>query len=85
MWRAFFLAIGVCLLILGGEFMLVDRVVLHHAPKAGSAIGTMAILTDTEVGDGKTYSPPDWTPWSLFSAGAVVVIYSCTIPKRVKD
>ena len=27
-------------------------------------------------------NPPDWAPWSLISAGAVVIIYSFTIPKR---
>ena len=27
--------------------------------------------------------PPDWAPWSLIGAGAVVVLYSFTIPRRV--
>ena len=85
MWRAFFLAIGISLFILGGEFMVVDQVVLHKAPEVGSALDTLALMTDTQVSDGKTYTPPDWTPWSLFSAGAVVMIYSFTVPKRVKE
>ncbi|MCA9100432.1 MAG: hypothetical protein KDA63_04725 [Planctomycetales bacterium] len=29
-------------------------------------------------------SPPDWAPWSMISAGAVTVLYSFTIPQRVK-
>jgi hypothetical protein len=28
-------------------------------------------------------APPDWAPWSLLSAGAVVMLYSFTIPRRV--
>jgi hypothetical protein len=27
--------------------------------------------------------PPDWVPWSLLGAGAVVMLYSFTIPQRV--
>jgi hypothetical protein len=27
--------------------------------------------------------PPDWAPWSLLAAGAVVMLYSFTIPQRV--
>ena len=85
MWRAFFLAIGVSLIILGAEFLVVDKVTLHKAPTKGSALATLATVTATEVTASKTYAPPDWSPWSLFSIGAVVVIYSFTIPKRVRD
>jgi hypothetical protein len=28
--------------------------------------------------------PPDWAPWSLLSLGAVTIIYSFTIPKRME-
>ena len=27
--------------------------------------------------------PPDWAPWSLMGTGAVVMLYSFTIPQRV--
>ena len=83
MWRAFFLAIGISLIILGAEFMAVDHVIFHKPPEAGSAIDTLVTVTNTEVISANTYRPPDWTPWSLFSAGAIVMIYSFTIPKRV--
>ena len=29
--------------------------------------------------------PPEWAPWSLMSAGAVVVLYSFAIPRRVRS
>ena len=85
MWRAFFLAIGISIILLGAEFMMVDKVVFHEAPKQGSPVSVLANITSTEVISAKTYVPPDWTPWSLFSVGAVVMIYSFTIPKRVRD
>jgi len=28
--------------------------------------------------------PPDWAPWSLMSTGAVVMLYSFTLPKKLK-
>jgi hypothetical protein len=31
----------------------------------------------------RVVAPPDWAPWSLMGGGAVVVLYSFTIPKRV--
>ena len=85
MWRSFFLAIGISLIILGAEFLMVDKVVFHEAPKEGGALHVIANVTSTQVISTKTYVPPDWTPWSLFSVGAVVMIYSFTIPKRVRD
>ena len=85
MWRAFFLAIGVSLIILGAEFMAVEQVVLHELPKEGSAIDTIANITSTRVVAAKTFAPPEWIPWCLFSAGAVGGIYSFTIPKRVRE
>jgi hypothetical protein len=30
-------------------------------------------------------SPPDWAPWTLMSGGAVVMLYSFTLPKRVRS
>lgn len=38
-----------------------------------------AILTNNQ-GD---VVPPEWAPWSLMSAGAVIILYSFTIPKRM--
>jgi hypothetical protein len=28
--------------------------------------------------------PPEWIPWSLLSTGAVVILYSFTLPKKIK-
>lgn len=85
MWRAFFLAIGVSLIILGAECMVVEKVVFLQPPREGGMLAAIAAVTSTGNSSGKTYAPPDWSPWSLFSAGAVVMIYSFTIPKRVTN
>jgi len=50
----------------------VEKAILKQPPE-----GQKAFLDQTEV------VPPEWAPWSLMGGGAVVVLYSFTIPKRV--
>jgi hypothetical protein len=69
MWRAFFLAIGAYCCLLGVEALAVDKAVLKVSPNSQT--------TWREV------MPPDWVPWSLLGGGAVVMLYSFTIPQRV--
>ncbi len=79
MWRAFFLACGSYACILGAECMAIDKAVLkmRHEPAAG--------VLDSDGGRRRDFIPPEWAPWSLLSAGAVTMLYSFTLPKRVKD
>jgi hypothetical protein len=69
MWRALFLGLGIFTAILGAEGLVVDRAVL----KPWVTDGTREI------------APEPWIPWMLLSAGAVVVLYSFTIPRRAKE
>jgi hypothetical protein len=75
MWRAFFLAIGISSVLLGVECLGLEKVSV-------SARGRRFAATAAPVA--KEVAPPEWAPWSLMSAGAVVMLYSFTIPKRVK-
>ncbi|MCC9609112.1 hypothetical protein LOC68_06865 [Blastopirellula sp. JC732] len=65
MWRSFFLAVGITLIIIGCECLIVD--------------------TASMIGEGgpRSVTPPSWAPWSMMSTGAVIIIYSFTIPKRM--
>jgi hypothetical protein len=69
MWRSFFLAIGAYCCLLGIEALTLEKAVLRTDPAAAS--------TWSEI------VPPDWAPWSLLGTGAVVMLYSFTIPQRV--
>jgi hypothetical protein len=71
MWRSFFLAIGVYVCLLGVEALAVERAVLKPELSSSKMVGQSEIV------------PPDWAPWSLLAAGAIVSIYSFTIPMRV--
>ena len=81
MWRAFFLAVGISLVIIGAQCLIVERVVLANSPNAQTQ--SESLFSDQSAGQSKDITPPDWAPWSLMAAGAVVMIYSFTIPKRV--
>lgn len=76
MWRSFFLAMGCFAAILGAECLAIDRAVLslRHEPTAGFIQAS---------GRHREFVPPDWAPWSLMSFGAVTMLYSFTIPKKM--
>ncbi len=74
MWRSIFLAIGITLCIIGLECLVVDEAVIA---KSGS--GTSAAADSDEQNQIQTR---EWMPWSFLSAGAVIILYTITIPKR---
>ena len=82
MWRAFFLAVGLYLLLAGLQCLGVESATLvfrSPPPKA-----TSFFEEATKVGPQKSFIPPPWAPWSLMSTGAVVCLYSFTLPKRIR-
>ena len=74
MIRAFFLAMGISSAIIGLECMAVDKatVISQVESKVGGPPKTQV----------REISPPDWMPWTLLTAGIIVVIYSFDIPRR---
>jgi hypothetical protein len=70
MWRSFFLAIGAYFCLLGVEALAVEKAVLKVDPVNPQTTWREVV-------------PPDWAPWSLLGTGAVVMLYSFTIPQRV--
>lgn len=87
MWRSFFLAVGLTAVFLGVECLGVEKMKLKL--RQPSTPGTPASLwreaTPPKPGPQRTFTPPGWAPWSLMSAGAVVCLYSFTIPSRWKS
>ncbi len=79
MIRSFFLAIGISSLILGGECLVLDRAVLKPSQEP-----TLAGFSERAAVSTREISPPEWAPWSLLSVGAVVILYSCTLPAKTK-
>ena len=79
MLRAFFLAIGMSAFILGLECLVIDKAVLQPSrDNSASAVAQQIAPAVREV------TPPEWAPWSLLSGGAVVILYSFTLPAKMR-
>ena len=80
MWRSVFLAIGVTCCIIGLECMVVDEAVLANSFLGSRAANAM----DFYRGGAQTHQirTEEWMPWSFLAVGAVIILYSITLPKR---
>ena len=76
MWRSFFIAMGIVAMILGAECLAIEKAILAPSGRAAATNGA-------SLAPAKEFTPPEWAPWGLLSTGAVVVLYSFTIPQRV--
>ena len=78
MWRALFIALGLSTVLLGVECLLIDKAYLVNRGGSGDP-NLPAVATVKEV------APAEWMPWSLMSVGAVVMLYTITVPKKLKE
>jgi len=73
MWRAFFLATGIFVFLLGFELFSINSLVIRDS---------FPIVFGEN--DGKTFVTEDWMPWALLTAGCIVCLYAFTLPKRFR-
>lgn len=73
------------LLIVGVECLLIDSATFGQTTTETVQVGNnwfqqpqMQQITK----GGSVVSPPEWMPWSFIFSGAVVVLYSFTLPVR---
>ncbi|MEX0978450.1 MAG: hypothetical protein WDZ48_06345 [Pirellulales bacterium] len=76
MIRSFFLALGIYAFILGLECLVIDKAVLKANPDSA----TQQLATPF-----REITPAEWAPWSLLSGGAVVILYSFTLPAKLRS
>jgi hypothetical protein len=68
MFRSLVLACGAYCCLLGVEALAIERATLKQTDGAAPQ---------------KVIVPPEWAPWSLMAGGAVTVLYTFTIPRRM--
>ncbi len=95
MVRAFLIAIGISMCIVGGECLVVEKAVVIYRTRSK---GTTAKSADnapspfwqvSSVAPGppdsgfvrREIKPPEWAPWSLLSGGVVVALYAMTVQR----
>ena len=80
MIRALFLAVGIFLLIVGVECLFIEKAYLDEERMLQPAnFFSEAVFTQR-----RELNPPPWAPFSLMAAGAVVMLYSFSIPRRIR-
>ena len=84
MWRALFLAIGIFTIILGIGFLGIHRVTLRFHDEAPPP-SAFDLLDTPKEGPPTQIVPAPWWPWSFLSFGAVVCLYSFTIPGASRE
>jgi hypothetical protein len=85
MWRAFFCAIGIVLLILGVECLMIDSAILAAGvvdepmpPQNVGLFGAGAVPPQQS----RTFRPAEWIPWSLLTSGAVTLLYALSLRRN---
>lgn len=82
MWRSFFLAVGISMCIWGAECLVVEKAILAGEAKPEAPATMSGYFSETVQPTAREFTPPEWAPWSLMSSGAVVILYSFTLPRR---
>lgn len=83
MWRAFFMALGISLCILGAECLVVDQFVMAgEQPPTEQVPATFFGAVPPAATQSRDITPAEWAPWTLLSAGAVVILYALTVNKQ---
>jgi hypothetical protein len=86
MWRSVFMAIGITLCIFGVECLFIDEAVL--AKSIGSAPPAASVSVGGGGGGGgggRQIKTREWMPWSFLGSGAVIILYTITIPRRFQS
>jgi hypothetical protein len=87
MWRAFFSAVGIVLIIVGLECLLIDSAVLvagvmdDPSSQALQQSGGFFSAPPPTGGD-RVFKPSEWFPWSLLASGAIVLLYSISLRRN---
>ncbi len=82
MWRAFFLSIGLFMALLGGQCLGIQKFTLKYRERPVVTQGGLLDGKTVHPGAQKVLVPPAWAAWSLMATGAVVCLYSFTLPRR---
>lgn len=76
MWRAFFMGVGAFMCFLGAECLVADRFILASEVKQSSTAMMFPGATRK-----REFVPPEHSPYTMLSLGAISILYSLTLPK----
>lgn len=76
MWRAFFMAIGTMLIILGVECLLIDSATLAAERPLPTNQAPAWFNPEPLFDPSRIVRPPEWIAWSLLAGGIVTLLYA---------
>ena len=83
LWRAFFCAVGIVLIIVGIECLLIDSAVLVAGvvdePLRAQNNGGLFSAPPPRANNNRVFKPTEWFPWSLIACGAIVMLYAVSL------
>jgi len=87
MWRAFFCAVGIVLIIVGIECLLIDSAVLvagvlddpgQPFQQQSGGLFSAPVPSNSD----RVFRPSEWFPWSLLATGSIVLLYSVSLKRN---
>jgi hypothetical protein len=81
MRKAIVLAIGTFLIVFGVQCLGVET--FHLRLRGAPAEQYFPFNKTPQLGPQKTWAPPNWMPWSLMGTGAIICLYTYTLPKHM--
>ncbi|MEX0725343.1 MAG: hypothetical protein WEB58_04300 [Planctomycetaceae bacterium] len=82
MLRAMFFASGLFVFLLGVQFLVVDKMVLHGKEEASRDTQFRGLFTTVSPEGQRIFDPQDWAAFTLMSVGSVTMLYSAALPKK---
>ena len=79
LYRAFFCAIGLVMIIVGLECLAIESALFSPGIFEDTATASQQnpwFNSQPQIPQGKIFRPKDWFPWSLLAIGSIVAIYS---------
>ena len=84
MWRALFLAVGIYCCLVGVKAIAIEKAILQ-AQRGEPASRQQPARHPSRGTTGQIeVAPPDWLPWSIMAFGVVVILYTFSLPKRIR-
>ena len=79
MIKSFSLGIGIFLLVLGLCLQTIDSYTVRPSVTARAT----NVWYGPMQPEAKTIVPEPWKPWAYLGAGAVLILWTCTLPKKM--
>jgi hypothetical protein len=80
MLKSVSLGIGIFLLVIGVSLHTIDSYTVRPSATAQAAGAWYGPMQPTA----KTITPEPWKPWAYTGAGIILVLWTCTLPARMK-